>query len=39
VPVRDLPDALPPSTARVTPAERAAALRARRAHLAWRFRT
>jgi hypothetical protein len=39
VPLDGVPAALPPSPSAVTPAERAAALEARRAHLAWRFRT
>ena len=37
--LRDLPDLLPPDTPRVLPAERAAEIKARKAHLAWRFRT
>jgi hypothetical protein len=39
VPVSEVPAALPPSTPRTTPAERAATLESRRTHLAWRFRT
>ena len=39
VPLADLADALPKDTPRVTPAERAEDVRARKRHLAWRFRT
>jgi uncharacterized protein DUF1214 len=39
VPLDQVAAALPPSTPRITPADRAAALESRRAHLAWRFRT
>jgi hypothetical protein len=39
VPVSEVRAALPPSTPRITPAERAETLDSRRTHLAWRFRT
>jgi len=39
VPVRDVDKVLPDDTVRVTPDERIEQIRARRAHLAWRFRT
>jgi hypothetical protein len=39
VPRAALADALPAGTARVDPEVRRAALRARRTHLGWRFRT
>jgi hypothetical protein len=39
VPVDQVPAALPRSTPRITPADRAATLESRRTHLAWRFRT
>jgi hypothetical protein len=39
VPAAEVRGALPPDTPAVSPGDRSAALRARRSHLAWRFRT
>ena len=39
VPIADVRDVLPPDTAIVTPGHREAQVRARRRHLAWRYRT